>query len=195
MLTDVDRVRVPSAREASLWETLPDPVASLRECWPRLDPHFVIVVVGMPAPQGSKVPMGRNGEGRILMREASKAVAPWRESVERAALRLISPDREGVTLLPGYPLTGPLVAEMVFTMPKPTAAPKKRRTWPATARNDLSKLIRSTEDALKTAGAIKDDGLIVEYIRAAKVFPLEDRDALAVPGATIRVWSVDRLTE
>jgi len=133
--------------------------------------------------------------GNGVMIEASKAVAPWRESVERAALRLISPDREGVTLLPGYPLSGPLVAEMVFTMPKPTAAPKKRRTWPATARNDLSKLIRSTEDALKTAGAIKDDGLIVEYIRAAKVFPLEDRDALAVPGATIRVWSVDRLTE
>ena len=195
MLADVDPVRVSYVREAPLWETLPDPVASLRECWPRPASDFVIVVVGMPAPQGSKVPMGRNGEGRILMREASKAVAPWRDSVERAALRLISPDREGVTLLPGFPLSGPLVAEMVFTMPKPTAAPKKRRTWPATARNDLSKLIRSTEDALKTAGAIKDDGLIVEYIRAAKVYPQEDRDALAVPGATIRVWSVDRLTE
>lgn len=190
MLTDVDRVE-----DLPLWRTLPDPVAPLRSRFRSPDPHFVIVVVGMPAPQGSKVPMGRNGEGRILMREASKAVAPWRESVERAALRLISPDREGVTLLPGFPLSGPLVAEMVFTMPKPTAAPKKRRTWPATARNDLSKLIRSTEDALKTAGAIKDDGLIVEYVRAAKVFPLEDRDALAVPGATIRVWSVDLLTE
>lgn len=190
MPTDADRVE-----DLPLWRTLFDPVAPIRSGFRSPDPHFVIVVVGMPAPQGSKVPMGRNGEGRILMREASKAVAPWRESVERAALRLISPDREGATLYPGYPLGGPLVAEMVFTMPKPTAAPKKRRTWPATARNDVSKLVRSTEDALKTSGAIKDDGLIVEYVRVAKVFPQEDRDALAVPGAVIRIWSVDRLTE
>jgi Holliday junction resolvase RusA-like endonuclease len=177
------------------WQDLPDPVARIRDCWPRPAPHFEIVVVGMPAPQGSKVPMGRNNAGRILMRESSKAVAPWRESVERATLRLISPDGEGRTINPGFPLKGPLVAEMVFTMPKPAAAPKRRRSWPATARNDTSKLTRSTEDALKIAHAIKDDGLIVEYVRLAKVFPGEDRDALAVTGAVIRVWSVDLLPE
>lgn len=179
--------------DVPLWETLADPIAPLRLVSRPPAPHFIALVVGMPAPQGSKVPMGRNKEGRILMREASKAVAPWREAVERAALRVVSPNEDGSLLYPGFPLSGPLVAEMVFTMPKPAAAPKRRRTWPATARNDLSKLIRSTEDALKTAGVIKDDGLIVEYLRAAKVFPGEDSQSLAVPGAVIRVWSVDLL--
>lgn len=185
MSADADRVE-----DLPLWRRLPDPVASIRARFRAPAPHFEIPVVGMPAPQGSKRHVGKG-----VMIEASKAVGPWRESVERAALRVISPDGEGAALYPGFPLRGPLVAEMVFTMPKPTAAPKRRRTWPATARNDATKLARATEDALVTAGAIKDDGLIVEYIRVAKVFPLEDRDALAVPGAVIRVWSVDLLTE
>jgi hypothetical protein len=84
---------------------------------------------------------------------------------------------------------------MVFTMKKPTAAPKRRRTYPATKGNDSSKLVRSTEDALVKVRAIDDDGLIIDYLRIAKVFPGEDEDALAMPGAVIRFWAVDRLPE
>lgn len=177
-----------------LWRTLPDPVAPLRTRFRAPDPHFGVLVLGLPAPQGSKVPMGRNSEGKISMVESSKAVKPWRESVVTASIQIVSPDG-GLTLYPGFPLAGPLVAEMVFTMPKPAAAPKRRRTWPATSRNDVTKLARAVEDALMTAGVIKDDGLIVEYVRIAKVYPGEDRDALAVPGVVARVWSVDLMQE
>ena len=52
----------------------------------------------------------------------------------------------------------------------------------------MSKLARSTEDALTDAGLWRDDSRVVEYTRLAKVWANEDRDALGVPGAVIRVW-------
>ena len=84
------------------------------------------------------------------------------------------------------PLDGPLVVSMVFTMPKPASAPKRRTTWPD-KKPDLSKLVRSTEDALTDAGLWVDDARVVEYSRLAKVFPGEDPQALASPGVRITV--------
>lgn len=138
------------------------------------------VVIGLPAPQGSKRHVGRG-----IMVESSKRVKPWRQDVVTAA-------REAMLLGDGTqaePLDGPLMASMVFTMPKPKSAPKTRRTWPDRTP-DLSKLLRSTEDALTTAGVWADDARVVEYARAAKVFPFEDQAALDVPGARISVWQV-----
>lgn len=139
---------------------------------------MIVVVHGRPAPQGSKRHVGN---GRMI--EMSKYVGTWRDDV-KAAARAVIEDWVG-----WVPLDGPLVARMVFTIAKPASAPKRRRTWPSTMP-DLSKLIRSTEDALKDAGAIKDDARIVEYSRAAKVYPSEDEESLDVPGARI---SINRL--
>src|SRR5690242_15255728 len=83
-------------------------------------------------------------------------------------------------------ITGAVIVEMIFTLPKPKSAPKKRRTWPDRAP-DLSKLARATEDALNDVGAWEDDARVIEYRRLAKVYPGEDRDALPVPGAVIRI--------
>lgn len=148
-----------------------------------------IKVYGMPGPQGSKKFVGtRNGKG--IMVESSAKVKPWREAVKHAALdvRLLmqrSGEKETCA-------TGPLAVSMVFTMPKPKSAPKTRKTY-ADRKPDLSKLIRSTEDALTDVGAWEDDARVVEYRRAAKVFPGEDPDALHVPGAVIRIWSMAAL--
>ena len=131
-----------------------------------------VTVVGTPAPQGSKRHIGRG-----VMIESSKAVKPWREAVKTAALDVMD----------GRPaLDGPLVVRMVFTLRKPASAPKKRRTWPDRTP-DLSKLIRATEDALTEAGVWADDARVVEYERAAKVFPGEDAEALHLPGVRIEV--------
>lgn len=142
-----------------------------------------IVAYGRPAPQGSKRHVG-NG----VMVESSKAVKPWRDDVKAAAGKLLAcnclDDCGG--LRPGYPLDGPLVVRMVFTMPKPASAPKRRRTWPHRIP-DLSKLIRSTEDALTAAGVWADDARVVEYERTAKVYPGEDPEALDAPGVRIVV--------
>lgn len=136
--------------------------------------HIVIIVRGDPAPQGSKKFVGMKG-GRGLMIESSKRVKPWRQDVVAACA-----DYAGV------PLDGALAVRMVFTLSKPTSAPKKRRTWP-NKKPDVSKLARSTEDALVTAGVLKDDARIVEYARLAKVYPNEDPEALQAPGVKIEI--------
>lgn len=135
-----------------------------------------ITVYGTPGPQGSKRHVG-NG----VMIESSKKVKPWREAVVYAA-------REAMAGRPA--LVGPIVLEMVFTLRKPVSAPKKRRIW-ASTKPDLSKLARSTEDALTTAGVYEDDARIIEYSRLAKVFPLEDPASLDVPGVRITVRGVE----
>lgn len=135
---------------------------------------LVITVIGHPAPQGSKRHVG----GGVMV-ESSRHVKPWRQDVVTAARDAIRTP----------PLDGPLTVRMVFTLRKPVSAPKRRRTWPDRTP-DLSKLARSTEDALVTAGAITDDARIVEYARLAKVYPGEDPDALDVPGCYIEVRQV-----
>ena len=143
-----------------------------------------VVVYGNPAPQGSKKFVGLSKTGRGLMVESSKKVKPWRMDVKAAA--------EAVALhaMHTLPLDGPLVVSMVFTMPKPASAPKRRTTWPD-KKPDLSKLVRSTEDALTDAGLWVDDARVVEYSRLAKVFPGEDPQAMASPGVriTVRRWA------
>ncbi len=138
-------------------------------------------VTGNPAPQGSKKFVGTTKTGRGLMVESSKKVKPWRMDVKAAAEAVLE------QFAAMAPLDGPLVVSMVFTLPKPASAPKRRTTWPD-KKPDLSKLARSTEDAISDAGLWADDARVVEYARLAKVFPGEDPDALAVPGVRVRVW-------
>ena len=134
-----------------------------------------LTVIGMPAPQGSKRFMGTRG-GKGILVESSKKVKPWREAVVYAARE----NKERVS--------GPVNVEMIFTLPKPTSAPKRRRTWPD-RKPDLSKLIRSTEDALTDAGAWEDDARVVD-LRAGKRYPSEGKGALDVPGAVIWITEV-----
>jgi Holliday junction resolvase RusA-like endonuclease len=130
-----------------------------------------IKVIGIPGPQGSKRHVGG---GRLV--ESSKKVKPWREAVVWAAIEA------------GGKIAGPVGVEIVFTLPKPKSAPKTRRTWPD-RKPDIDKLVRSTFDALKTAGTYEDDARVV-YLTTMKVFPSEGTGALDVPGCRIRVWEV-----
>lgn len=141
-----------------------------------------IRVAGSPAPQGSKRHVGG---GRMV--ESSKHVKPWRDAVRADALLV----RTALAAANGgwVPLDEPLVLEMVFTVPKPASASKRKRTWPM-RMPDLSKLCRSTEDALTDAGIWRDDARVVGYDRLAKVYAGEDPDALDAPGAVIRVFRI-----
>jgi Holliday junction resolvase RusA-like endonuclease len=132
-------------------------------------------VYGTPAPQGSKRHVG-NGQ----MVESSKAVKPWREAVKHAAL-----DARGET----PPLDGAVGVTVIFTIPKPTSAPKRRQTWPA-KRPDIDKLLRSTFDALGEAGVWLDDAQVIA-VSASKAFPGEAFGALDVPGARLHIYRVE----
>lgn len=149
-------------------------------------PAITITVHGLPAPQGSKKHLG-NG----VMVESSKKVKPWRQDVKHAALAITE-------ALPGWTvLDGPLAVAMTFTFDRPKGHYRTGRnahllrdgapTRPA-GMPDLSKLVRSTEDAL-TGVVWKDDGRIVEYVQLGKWYAETDADdVLSVPGCVIHVW-------
>lgn len=144
-----------------------------------------IVVYGAPAPQGSKRFMGVHG-GKGVMKESSAKVKPWRQDVKAAAEAVIALRN----LVPWEPMDGPLLMVVVFTLPAPKSLPKRRPSYPSKVP-DLSKLVRSTEDALTAAGVWKDDARVVEC-RALKTYPAgtlgAHPDALHSPGAVIRVF-------
>ena len=145
------------------------------------DPVLTLAVYGRPAPQGSKRAFINKHTGRAQMTEQSPLVGAWRDTVRTTAIQELAG-------LEGFPLDGPIVATFVFSMPKPGSIPRDRLGRPSVAP-DVSKLARSTEDALQDAGVLRDDALIVEYVRLAKVYAgLGDPDALGTPGAVIRIW-------
>lgn len=144
-----------------------------------------IVVYGHPAPQGSKRFMGVHG-GKGVMKESSAKVKPWREDVKAAAEAAIALRN----LAPWEPMNEPVAMVVVFTLPAPQSLPKRRASYPSKLP-DLSKLVRSTEDALTSAGIWKDDARVVDC-RSIKTYPVgtpgAHPDALHSPGAVIRVF-------
>lgn len=141
-----------------------------------------IRVHGTPAPQGSKRHVG----GGVMV-ESSKKVKPWRQDVVTAAL-------EAATMAPDFtPFTGPVRARITFVFPRlkghfgtgrnagvlKASAPILVATKP-----DLDKLVRSTFDALSTAGIWRDDNQAAKVV-AEKVYgdypgAIIDLTALAV---------------
>ena|SRR5215475_6766657 len=143
--------------------------------------------------------------GRAAMKEQLGAdLKTWREAVKTAAT-------DAMTLVSGdYPLTGPLVAAVTFTLYKPTSAPKRKPSWPTGKKKDVDKLLRSTFDALTASGIWEDDGQVVELSRLAKYYTVAgghpfklpyaqhmfalagtSSDILSTPGAVIRVASIE----
>lgn len=176
---------------------MPEPAPAISEA-----PVLAFDAYGAPAPQGSKSAFPiwagakcpycqRRHLARINQAESSKHVGPWRAAVAVYARQAMGPRR----LL----LDVPLAVSMVFTLPRPAghygtgrnagtlkaSAPLRPAGYP-----DVSKLARSTEDAMTTAGVWADDARVAEYTRLAKVFPGEDPDALARPGVRVTITPI-----
>lgn len=156
-----------------------------------------LVVLGVPAPQGSKKAFVHRSTGRAVVVESSKKrLRTWRSDIVDEVLR-----RRPEFQLAGFrlPITGPIGVSMVFCTARPRSHYRTGRNAKLlrddaplrpTSRPDLSHLIRAVEDALTDAGLIKDDALIVEYRNTRKVFCGEDPQALSIPGARILVWAI-----
>lgn len=167
--------------------------------------RLTLTVYGGPAPQGSKRYAGHrrsraNGLMKPVLLEQSTRVKPWRQRVHAAALAAIRDH-------PNWrPLDGPLSADMIFTVrTKPQSRPvwwppgtpwTRHLDWRPASSPDLSKLLRSTEDALTTAQAWKDDARVVEYGQLAKYYVDDPThpDALTEPGAVIRLYTLPGAT-
>lgn len=147
-------------------------------------PPLVIEVLSRPVTQGSKVPFIHRYTGRPMMSEDNGIrLQHWREDVRAAA----APHRG--RFAPKEPLR--LIAH--FTLHKPTSAPKRRRMWPTSKRNDMDKLLRSTCDAITSSGAYADDSQIVQLL-SSKSYPGEG-DGPAVPGVRLLIYSLVAVVE
>lgn len=120
-----------------------------------------VFVAGVPAPQGSKSFKGtfrdkKTGALRGIMVESSKKVAPWRADVRAA---LIDKDGQPIGRFPD----GPVRVSAVFVVTRPKSTPKRRQTPPAVKKPDGDKLLRSTLDAIKSAGVYTDDSQVTAW--------------------------------
>lgn len=140
-------------------------------------------VIGEPAPQGSKSPKGRTKAGHVIMVESSQKVKPWRAVVAYAANDAIV--KAGMRYANAKPaIPGPIHLYVIFTMKRPKSA--KRGALP-TVPPDMSKLLRSTEDALTDVRAWEDDSRVVTTVMK-KVYEGDiERGGLPIPGAFIRI--------
>ena len=144
--------------------------------------RVVFDVVGMPAPGGSKNAFRNPRTGRIVVVDAGgKRNKDWRAAVAAAGRKAMN-GRE----MPAPPL----LLTVLFRMPRPAAhlnsKGKLRRMSPVLpiVRPDLTKLLRSTEDAL-TGIAWADDSQIAEqWVARMYAYPGEE------PGARITVSSI-----
>lgn len=143
---------------------------------------MIIRAYGSPAPQGSKRHVGRG-----VMVESSKKIRPWREDVVTAARAAMDNDPDFVRF------EGPVIGRMIFCFDRPASVKRSKRAYPSIPP-DLDKLARGVCDALKSAGIWRDDALIVEFTRLAKVYVGEDPESLDSPGALIILGSKVDLT-
>lgn len=143
-------------------------------------------VPGVPQPGGSKkgfVVKTRGGAVRAVVVEDAKHNAPWRAVVTLAASEYFS-----------SPLSGPISVSFTFAMPRPQGhygtgrnAGTLKPTAPHghTIKPDITKLIRSTEDALKGV-AWQDDCQVVSQ-SAGKFYGPQ-------PGCWIRIQRFEDAT-
>lgn len=144
-------------------------------------------VFGTPAPQGSKkaIPISRGKgaarvyTGKVSMVESSAKVKPWRAAVVEAA------KATGAAMLPGG-----VNVSLTFYLQRPEGhygtgrnAGNLKPSAPLypTVKPDADKLVRSTLDALTTAGIYTDDARVVD-LHVAKRYA--DHRA---PGAYVQV--------
>lgn len=142
---------------------------------------------GAPQPQGNKSAFVRGGRAVVVEGRRGKsrsAFTEWRATVRLAASAARGADSE--------PLAGPVSLRLHFALPRPTSAPKTRRTW-ASKRPDLDKLVRAVLDAMTEAAVWGDDSQVVHVV-ATKDYPLPDgRTGVWAQAAPLDMGGVERL--
>lgn len=139
-------------------------------------------VPGCPQPGGSKKGFVNPKTGRVIITEDASRNREWRSLVVMAARQAHQ----------GPPMEGPLHLVVNFHVTRPKGhyrtgknASELRAGAPRfpTSKPDLTKLLRSTEDALTDAGVWRDDAQIVTQYVTKRYAPKA--------GANITVEEID----
>ena len=150
---------------------------------------MMLTVWGKPVQQGSKDFVGRTKSGRGIMVEQNKErLDPWRGEIINACREYRAANPDFVRF------EGAVVARIIFSFDRPKSSSRRARPF-MTVAPDLDKLIRACLDGLTAGGAMKDDCLVTEFTRVAKVYCGEDPEALDVPGAVIVLGALVPLEE
>lgn len=157
--------------------------------------HLVIVVHGIPVGQGSKIKLAHGA----LVDDNAKRLRPWREAVKSAAAEAMAAMYPYDTELPIFGRGVPVHLGVVFTFGRPQSHFRTGRnacTLKASAPSeyvgfpDIDKALRAVLDALTAAGVWHDDRQVSRVTELARVYPGPQPDALAIPGAVIRIRAV-----
>jgi Holliday junction resolvase RusA-like endonuclease len=139
-----------------------------------------IAVIGIPRPGGGKIGGFNRNTGKGFVRPDNPNTAIWRSDVQGAALRRYS----------GPLLIGPISMIYEFRFPRPKHHYKANGDLKPNApslhinKPDMTKIIRSTEDAL-TGIVWKDDSQVCKRSELKRyVNPGE------LPGCTMHIWEV-----
>lgn len=121
-------------------------------------------VYGIPRPQGSKVPFIDKRTGKPRIKEQGEVGhVEWRNAVAQEAFK--------VAEQLGAPLDGALVLEATFRFPvaqgRRRKAAQRGGMLPKESAPDTSKLVRCVEDAIESAGLIRNDARFA-VVHAAK---------------------------
>ena len=142
-----------------------------------------IVVLGIPRPGGGKIAGFNRKTGKGFVRPDNPNTAVWRSDVMAAASLQYS----------GPLLTGPIGMIYDFRFPRPANhfgtgqnADKLKASAPAwhTIKPDLTKIIRSTEDAL-TGIVWRDDSQVCDRAERKRYCQAGER-----PGCTISIYEI-----
>lgn len=119
------------------------------------------IVRGIPAPQGSLLPVRSISTGRVFMKQSCARTMPWRQEV--AACAAEAAKRSGVS----SPSAGPIELKATFLLPRPAGHFGKKGLLPSAPRwpivkPDGDKLKRAVMDAL-TGVAYVDDKQVVRW--------------------------------
>jgi crossover junction endodeoxyribonuclease RusA len=151
--------------------------------------HLLLLRVNSrPTPQGSKRALVHKSTGRaVVMESAGERLRDWRADVRHAV--------EQAMLRTGYETTSaPIEVRLLFYLLRPASHYRTGRnrhllrdhapTHPH-VRPDLDKLIRSTLDAIGSAGAWRDDCQVVA-LYVYKLYAAEGE----MPGAAITIRAI-----
>lgn len=145
---------------------------------------MMLYVKGNPAPQGSKRYLGKTKEGKAIIAETSNKTTPWRADIMGACERYQQAHPEEL-----FPLTGGLMARMVFHFQRPKSSPRRRRPH-MTVPPDLDKLARGVLDPLQIQGIIGNDSMLVS-LNLEKLYVGDPGASMPVPGLFLVIMTVE----
>lgn len=152
---------------------------------PQMEPYLEFFVPGVPAPGGSKRGFYNKKLGRVLMVPASEKTKPWMAQVSAFAME--ARQKQAKAVLIGLPI----LLWIEFTLPRPQAhfrtgqhQGELKPTAPrfSTSKPDLTKLVRSTEDACTGIIYQNDSQVAIQNVTKRYCDPGE------MPGACIKLF-------